>query len=136
MVVLVSTQPQPVLRHLSDAIRAMTDETTVTVTAAALVQAIQVISHRAVGLILTLRETEPPAATMEVKLWGMQSLRVLFHNPDLTEGDFVAALETGALHAMVASIPDDQVFILRIRIGLSTFNGIWEKHVNHLTRTA
>ena len=131
---MAPTQPLP--RHLSDAIEAVTDETSVTVTTVALVHAVQIISDRAVGLILTLEATQAPAVTMDVKLWGMQSLRVLFHNPDLKEGDFVAALETGALHAMVASIPDDQVFILRIRIGLSTFNGIWEGHVNHLTRTA
>ena len=114
----------------------MTDKTPVTFNNVdAVVKSIQIISPRALGLIVTV-ESKLPAATMKVKMWGMQSLRVLFHNPDLTEQDFMAALETGALHAMVASIPDDQVFILRIRIGLSTFNGIWEGHVNHLTRTA
>ena len=64
----------------------------------------------------------------------MQSLRVLFNNPDLTEREFMEALETDALAEMVASIPDDQVFMMRIRIALSTFNGRWEGHVNHVTR--
>ena len=75
-----------------------------------------------------------PAATMKVKMWGMQSLRVLFHNPDLTEQDFMAALESDALTEMVATIADDQVFRMKIRIALSTFNGEWEGHVNHVTR--
>ena len=131
---LVPTQPQAVQSHLSDATRAIRNETTVTITAAALVHAIQVISNRALGLIVRLGETEPPTTTMEVKVWGMQSLRVLFNNPDLTEQDFMAALETDALTEMVATIADDQVFRMRIRIALSTFSGEWEGHVNHVTR--
>ena len=131
---LVPTQPQAVQSHLSDATRAIRDETTVTFTAAALVHAIQVISNRALGLIVRLGETEPPATTIEVKVWGMQSLRVLFNNPDLTEREFMEALETGALAEMVASIPENQVFMMRIRIALSTFSGRWEGHVNHVTR--
>ena len=113
----------------------MTDKTPVTLNNVdALVKAIQIISPRALGLIVTVGETKLPAATMKVKMWGMQSLRVLFHNPDLTEQDFMAALETDALTEMVATIADDQVFRMRIRIALSTFSGEWEGHVNHVTR--
>ena len=115
-------------------IRVMTDKTPVTFNNVdAVVKSIQIISPRALGLIVTV-ESKLPAATMKVKMWGMQSLRVLFHNPDLTEQDFMAALESDALTEMVATIADDQVFRMKIRIALSTFNGEWEGHVNHVTR--
>jgi hypothetical protein len=131
---LVPTQRQAEQNHLIAVIRAMTDKTPVTFNNVdAVVKSIQIISPRALGLIVTV-ESKLPAATMKVKMWGMQSLRVLFHNPDLTEQDFMAALESDALTEMVATIADDQVFRMKIRIALSTFNGEWEGHVNHVTR--
>ena len=131
---LVPTQRQAEQNHLIAVIRAMTDKTPGTFNNVdAVVKSIQIISNRAHGLIVTV-ESKLPEATMKVKMWGMQSLRVLFNNPDLTEQDFMAALETDALTEMVATIPDDQVFRMRIRIALSTFSGEWEGHVNHVTR--
>ena len=95
---------------------------------------VKVVSPRAVGLIVALISTSAPAATMDVKVWGLQCLRILFDKPDLTEAQFLAALETGALGDMVASIEDHQVFMVRIRIARSSFSENLEGHVNHVTR--
>ena len=46
-------------------------------------------------------------ATMEVKVWGMESLRALFGRFDLTEEQFLAALDSDELGDMVGSIADD-----------------------------
>ena len=86
------------------------------------------------GLMLTLNSASGVPATVLVKVWGLQCLRVLFGRFDLTEAQFLAALDTDELRDMVSSIADDQVFIMRIRVSCSSFNGNWEGHVNHVTR--
>ena len=45
--------------------------------------------------------------TMEVKVWGMESLRALFGRFDLTEEQFLTALDSAELGDMVGSIADD-----------------------------
>ena len=101
----------------------------------ATVDTISPISKRAVGLILMLSSaSEIPSATMEVKVWGLECLCALFGRLDLTEEQFLAALDSDELGDMVGSIADDQAFIMRIRVCRSSFNGTWEAHVNHVTR--
>ena len=73
-------------------------------------------------------------ATMDIKLWGLLCLKILFNKLDLTAAQFLAALDTDELGEMVGSIADDQVFVMQIRISRSSFNGNWEGHVNHVTR--
>ena len=73
-------------------------------------------------------------AAMDIKLWGLLCLQILFNKSDLTAAQFLAALDTDELGEMVGSIADDQVFVMQIRISRSSFNGNWERHVNHVTR--
>ena len=89
---------------------------------------------RSICLILILIYASGPRATMEVKMWGLPCLRILLDKSDLTEAQFLAALDTDELGDMVGSIADDQVFVMQIRIFRSSFNGNWEGHVNHVTR--
>jgi hypothetical protein len=86
------------------------------------------------GLKLTLNSASGVPATVLVKVWGLQCLRALFGRFDLTEEQFVAALDSDELGDMVSLIADDQVFIMRIRVSYWSFNGNWEGHVNHVTR--
>ena len=91
---------------------------------------------RTLGLKLTLNSASGVPATVLVKVWGLPCLRGLFGRSDLSEAQFLAALDTDELRDMVSSIADDQVFIMRIRVSYSSFNGNWEGHVNHVTRAA
>ena len=89
---------------------------------------------RSTGLALKVNSASGSQATMDIKLWGLLCLQVLFDKSDLTEAQFLAALDTDELGEMVGSIADDQVFVMQIRISRSSFNGNWEGHVNHVTR--
>ena len=100
----------------------------------AIVLTLSIISSRAIGVNLMMSSASGAPATMEVKVWGMGSLRTLFCRFDLTEEQFLAALDSDELGDMVGSIADDQVFIMRIRVSRSSFNGNWEGHVNNVTR--
>jgi hypothetical protein len=83
---------------------------------------------------MTVASASGVPATMEIMLWGAPCMRILFNRSDLTEAQFLAALDTDELGEMVGSIPDEQVFVMQIRISRSSFNGNWEGHVNHVTR--
>ena len=86
------------------------------------------------GLKLTVNSASGDPATVLVKVWGLPCLRALFGRSDLSEAQFLAALDTDELRDMVSSIADDQVFLMRIRVSYSSFSGSWEAHVNHVTR--
>ena len=73
----------------------------------AIVLTLSIISSRAIGVNLMLSSASGAPATMEVKVWGMESLRALFGRFDLTEEQFLAALDSDELGDMVGSIADD-----------------------------
>ena len=73
----------------------------------AIVLTLSIISSRAIGVNLVLSSASGALATMEVKVWGMESLRALFNRLDLTEEQFLAALDSDELGDMVGSIADD-----------------------------
>ena len=73
----------------------------------AIVLTLSVISSGAIGVNLVLSSASGALATMEVKVWGMGSLRTLFCRFDLTEEQFLTALDSAELGDMVGSIADD-----------------------------
>ena len=75
----------------------------------AIVLTLSTISSRAIGVNLMLSSASGAPATMEVKVRGMQCLRALFGWFDLTEEQFLAALDlldSDELGDMVGSIAE------------------------------